>query len=235
MAHLEANQKGQRIHCPGLVGMAFEYDDWRPHLAVFMGGLSNVVGYHPQIFQLSSITPTNSSFLQLCPLLRYRILVGFPDSMCKSAPWLFRRHRCQSTLSQIIQIIINRIALLMRDKTMINRLKWGTAIFLGMVNISVYCIWIPARLQISQTYIQINEIWDRIEKVIFCLIDVAYNVYFIYLVRSRLISNGLNKYNRLFYFNIGMIFFSMSLDVSRDWLLAYQLEALSTNIFTRLS
>ncbi|KAH7322403.1 hypothetical protein B0I35DRAFT_333216, partial [Stachybotrys elegans] len=113
----------------------------------------------------------------------------------------------------IIQIIINRIALLVRDKKIVNRLKWGCAVGLGIINISVFCVWIPARLQISAQWIHVNEIWDRVEKVIFCLIDAGLNFYFIYLVRSRLIANGLTKYNGLYKFNILMIFVSMSLDI----------------------
>ncbi|KAK7920459.1 hypothetical protein PG985_008481 [Apiospora marii] len=113
----------------------------------------------------------------------------------------------------IIQIIINRISLLMRDRTVVNRMIWGCALGLGVINVSVFCIWIPARLQISPTFVHINEIWDRMEKAIFCIMDVILNVYFVYLVRSRLISNGLSKYNRLFKFNIFMIFVSMSLDI----------------------
>jgi hypothetical protein len=113
----------------------------------------------------------------------------------------------------IVQIIINRIALLMRDQTMITRIKWGTAVTIGLINISVYCIWIPARLQTSETYVHVNNIWDRIEKGIFLVIDLVLNIYFIYLVHSKLIANGLTKYNRLFQFNVAMIFISVSLDV----------------------
>ncbi|KAI0886751.1 uncharacterized protein GGS22DRAFT_199113 [Annulohypoxylon maeteangense] len=113
----------------------------------------------------------------------------------------------------LIQIIINRIALLVPDQTQIIRMKWGIGIVFGLINLSVYLIWIPARLQINETYIKINDIWDRIEKGIFCMIDVALNVYFIYLVRSGLISNGLTKYMPLFIFNIIMLTFSLSLDI----------------------
>lgn len=66
-----------------------------------------------------------------------------------------------------MQIIINRIALLVRDQHRIRRLKWIVALLLGLINISVFCIWIPARLQISKRIIFINEVWDRIEKVLF--------------------------------------------------------------------
>ncbi|KAI1103009.1 hypothetical protein F4804DRAFT_353254 [Jackrogersella minutella] len=113
----------------------------------------------------------------------------------------------------LIQIIINRIALMMEDQSQVVKVKWGVGIVFGLVNLSVYLIWIPARLQINDTYIRVNDIWDRIEKGIFCLIDCVLNIYFIYVVRSGLISNGLTKYMPLFIFNIIMLTFSLSLDV----------------------
>lgn len=123
---------------------------------------------------------------------------------------------CVLTKGQIqvlMQIIINRISLLIVYRPLAKRIKWTVAAILGVINISVFCVWIPARLQTSETFIHVNEIWDRIEKVLFCLIDGSLNVYFIYLVRSRLISNGLNKYMRLFRFNLLMIAISLSQDV----------------------
>ncbi|KAI1343720.1 hypothetical protein F5Y15DRAFT_175762 [Xylariaceae sp. FL0016] len=113
----------------------------------------------------------------------------------------------------IMQIIINRIALLMMRQEKIRVVKWGVFVVISLINISVFCIWIPARLQISEDYIHINNVWDRVEKAIFAIIDVGLNVYFIYLVRAKLISNGLTKYDRLFTFNLGMIVISLALDV----------------------
>lgn len=120
--------------------------------------------------------------------------------------WVFQIH-C------IMQIIINRIALLAISPTTVRRLKWGVFIILALINISVFCIWIPARLQISQTYIRINGIWDRIEKAIFAIIDMALNFYFVYLVRSSLISYGLTKYVTLYRFNLVMVAISLTMDV----------------------
>jgi hypothetical protein len=113
-----------------------------------------------------------------------------------------------------MQIIINRIALLIRNQHRVQRLKWIVALILGLVNVSVFCIWIPARLQISERIIFINEIWDRIEKVIFLFVDAGLNLYFIHLVRAKLIANGLTKYTVLFKFNLLMVVISLSLDVS---------------------
>lgn len=71
----------------------------------------------------------------------------------------------------------------------------------------------PASLQINETFIAVNNVWDRLEKAIICVMDTGLNLYFIYLVRSRLIANGLTKYDLLFNFNLAMIFVSVSLDV----------------------
>lgn len=113
-----------------------------------------------------------------------------------------------------MHIIINRIALIIYDGHKVVHLKLGVAILLGMVNVSVFIVWMPARLQISPSWIHFNEIWDRVEKGIFALIDLCLNLYFIYLVRSELIAHGLTKYEALYKFNIVMIFCSLSLDVS---------------------
>jgi hypothetical protein len=113
-----------------------------------------------------------------------------------------------------MQIIVNRIALLHVSPTIVRRLKWGIFSILALINISVFCIWIPARLQISQTYIDINDVWDRIEKGIFAVVDLALNLYFVYLVRSSLIAYGLNKYVVLYRFNLIMVVISISMDVS---------------------
>lgn len=49
----------------------------------------------------------------------------------------------------LLQIIINRIIVILADHERAFYMKWGVAALITAVNISVYCIWIPARLQIS--------------------------------------------------------------------------------------
>ncbi|KAH7192805.1 uncharacterized protein B0J16DRAFT_380692 [Fusarium flagelliforme] len=112
----------------------------------------------------------------------------------------------------LLQIIINRIGLLMVSKARATRLKWLVFAIILAVNISVFIIWLPARLQINDRWIWLNGIWDRVEKVIFAVVDGALNGYFIYLVRSRLIENGLTKYVPLYRMNLALIFLSLSLD-----------------------
>lgn len=101
----------------------------------------------------------------------------------------------------------------MPERHTVRWLQFGVAALITLINISVYNIWIPARLQISERYIWINEWWDRCEKVIYLLVDGALNIYYILIVKRNLISHGLVKYRRLTNFNIFIIFFSLSMDV----------------------
>ncbi|RMJ10754.1 hypothetical protein BHE90_005307 [Fusarium euwallaceae] len=113
----------------------------------------------------------------------------------------------------LIQIIINRVSLLMVVRANGTKLKWICFLILLAVNISVFCIWVPARLQISEKYIHLNEIWDRCEKVIFAIMDAALNFYFIYVVKQRLVANGLQKYTRLYQMNLFLVAISIALDI----------------------
>jgi len=112
------------------------------------------------------------------------------------------------------QIIANRIALIMVNKRKSRLLKWGLFILISLVNISVFCIWIMAHLpSASPTIVTLNGIWERIEKSFFLIIDCGLNLYFLYLVRFRLIADGLSKYWRLFYFNAAILLVSLSMDI----------------------
>lgn len=54
-------------------------------------------------------------------------------------------------LQLLMQIIINRLSIVMVDKRKAFKLKWGVALCVTLINISVFLIWIPARLQINPT------------------------------------------------------------------------------------
>ncbi|KPM38050.1 hypothetical protein AK830_g8545 [Neonectria ditissima] len=112
----------------------------------------------------------------------------------------------------LLQIIVNRCALLIHDQKFVWKVKYGVAALITAINISVYCIWIPARLQISQSYIHLNEIWDRCEKVIYLLVDAALNFLFIRIVKKNLVGLGLAKYDNLVKFNMFIICFSLGMD-----------------------
>ncbi|THZ36890.1 hypothetical protein D6C90_06870 [Aureobasidium pullulans] len=113
----------------------------------------------------------------------------------------------------LLQIIINRVGVLMLDRKRAKNLKYGVAILITLINISVYCIWVPARLQTSKTYIKLNDVWDRCEKVIYLVVDAALNWFFVRVVRRNLVKPGLKKYESLVRFNLYIIGFSLAMDV----------------------
>ncbi|OSS44969.1 hypothetical protein B5807_09170 [Epicoccum nigrum] len=113
----------------------------------------------------------------------------------------------------LLQIIINRIRVIVPDRRRSRHIMIATAVFVTMINISVFNVWIPARLQINHTYHVINEYWDRVEKFLYLFVDAALNWYFLKTVRANLISNGLTKYNRLVTFNQRIVVISLLMDV----------------------
>ena len=113
----------------------------------------------------------------------------------------------------LLQIIINRVSVLLVDRRRATQIKWGVAGLITLINISVFCIWIPARLQISEEYIRINEIWDRVEKILYLIVDASLNIYFILTVRRSRVRPGLKKYQALVKFNLLIIGLSLSMDV----------------------
>ncbi|KAI9739681.1 MAG: hypothetical protein M1834_006399 [Cirrosporium novae-zelandiae] len=110
----------------------------------------------------------------------------------------------------LLQIVINRIAIIAEDQKKTRRIKWGTAIIITAVNIAVFCIWIPAHLTppVNATY------WDRTSKVIICLVDGGLNWYFLHTVNHRLVhQHGLLKYKPLVIFNGRLMVVSISMDL----------------------
>lgn len=50
----------------------------------------------------------------------------------------------------LLQIIINRIGVLMLDRKKAANLKYGVAVLITLINISVYCIWVRNRVMFRQ-------------------------------------------------------------------------------------
>lgn len=63
------------------------------------------------------------------------------------------------------------------------------------------------------SFIRVNQVWDKITKVLIGLNDACLNFYFIMQVRRRLVANGLQKYNALARFNTHIILISVGMDV----------------------
>ncbi|GAA6007021.1 uncharacterized protein JCM10292_003432 [Rhodotorula paludigena] len=121
----------------------------------------------------------------------------------------------------LLQIIINRVNLLWSDARHQRYLKYGVAALITAINISVYCIWVPARLQLSDTYVHVNEVWDRCEKCIYLVVDACLNWLFIRVVRARLVGNGLDRYRPLVRTNQRLILLSISLDALIVGMMSY--------------
>lgn len=64
-------------------------------------------------------------------------------------------------------------------------------------------------------YVRINEVWDRISKILILLVDAGLNYYFLRTVKQRLvIQHGLTKYAPLVGFNAKLMVVSILMDVS---------------------
>ena len=115
-----------------------------------------------------------------------------------------------------MQIIINRIALIAEHRSTVRKIKWGTFVVISMINIAVFCIWIPSHTvpPVSNTFVQINEVWDKISKVLILIVDAALNWYFLRIVKIRLVDQvGLTKYKPLVAFNAKLMVVSIAMEV----------------------
>jgi hypothetical protein len=129
----------------------------------------------------------------------------------------------------LLQIIANRICILLDSDRQRNILRWLVFAIVAFINVSVFCIWLPAKLQISQRFMKINVVWDRIEKVIYFVADAALNYVFIYQVKAKLIEfGGLKKYQRLVRYNMQIIVVSLSMDILIIGMMSYPNELVYT-------
>jgi hypothetical protein len=102
----------------------------------------------------------------------------------------------------------------MTNKRKVRMLKWGLFAAVLCINVAVSVIWIPAHMPSAIPYqITLNIIFEKAEKSFFLVVDLGLNLYFLYLVRFRLIEDGLSKYWRLFHFNAAIVVLSTSMDI----------------------
>ncbi|KAJ4313581.1 hypothetical protein N0V84_009338 [Fusarium piperis] len=115
----------------------------------------------------------------------------------------------------LMQIIVNRISIIAEHRSTIFGLKWGTALIITLINIAVFCIWIPAHTvpPASELFVRINEYWDRVSKVLILLVDAGLNWYFLRTVKKRLLQqHRLKKYEPLVGFNAKLMIVSIAMD-----------------------
>jgi hypothetical protein len=111
------------------------------------------------------------------------------------------------------QIIANRLSLIMTSKRRARKLKWALFVTIAAINIAVCYIWTTAQVPSATPHqIHVNHLFEKAEKTFFLVVDLTLNLYFLYLVRFRLIADGLGKYWMLFNFNAGIVVISTSMD-----------------------
>ena len=108
----------------------------------------------------------------------------------------------------------NRVSLIMYSPVNARRLKIAVFIIITLLNIGIMVAWVPAQLQINHGFEHAIEVYHYVEKSLFLVVDGSLNLFFIYLVRTKLINPGLKKYRHLFRFNIAMVIVSISLDIT---------------------
>ncbi|KAK0213158.1 hypothetical protein DFS33DRAFT_100980 [Desarmillaria ectypa] len=113
----------------------------------------------------------------------------------------------------LMLIIVNRLCILIQNPSQRLTLKLVVIGTVSVISISTSCIWIPAELQINSTYISLNKWWDKFEKSVYLLLDMALNILFILMVKRRLVDHGLKKYDRVMRFNQRIIVVSIGMDV----------------------
>lgn len=109
----------------------------------------------------------------------------------------------------------------MVNKRRATQIKLGVFFLILLINFGVGCIWIPTALQISPKIAHINDIWDRIQKVVYLIVDAALNYYFVMTVKKRLVTHGLKKYEKLAKFNTRIVLLSVAMDVLIIGMMSY--------------
>ncbi|PNY25383.1 Uncharacterized protein TCAP_04675, partial [Tolypocladium capitatum] len=113
----------------------------------------------------------------------------------------------------LLQIIANRVGLIMVDQRKAMWLKLGLFGLVGCVNIAVGVIWTNGHMKTATPeQVHLNDHFEKAEKAFFLVTDLGLNLYFLYLVRFRLIALGLQKYWLLFKFNVAIVFLSTAMD-----------------------
>lgn len=115
----------------------------------------------------------------------------------------------------ILQLIINRLTVVVSDRVTADRVKWSVAVIITLVNIGVFSIFIPAHINPppAEIFVEINKYWDKATKFIILIIDAGLNLYFLHTVNARLVRHsGLTKYRSLVSFNVKLMTVSVLMD-----------------------
>lgn len=116
----------------------------------------------------------------------------------------------------LMQIIINRIAIIAETQEIVRMVKWGTFAIISAINLAVFIIWIPAHIvpPAHPAFVVANQYWDPTSKALILIVDAGLNWYFLRTVKVRLLAqHGLKKYEPLVGFNNKLMIVSILMDV----------------------
>ncbi|CCG83155.1 protein of unknown function [Taphrina deformans PYCC 5710] len=111
------------------------------------------------------------------------------------------------------QIIINRMCILYAYSRRPLFLRFGTFIFILMINALMIAFWLPGKLGMVTSHGSNLVFWmPRIEKILYLVMDIVLNCAFIYQIQIKLMRIGLHKYRRLIRYNMQIIALSLLCD-----------------------
>ncbi|KAI0470474.1 hypothetical protein GGR56DRAFT_146714 [Xylariaceae sp. FL0804] len=116
----------------------------------------------------------------------------------------------------LMQMIINRIAVISESQQLVSRIKWTTFVVISLINCCVFVVFIPAHLSPPPVpiLVHVNKYWDPTSKILICLVDAGLNWYFLRTVKERLVNeHGLMKYKPLVGFNAKLMVLSICMDL----------------------
>lgn len=138
----------------------------------------------------------------------------------ESTPYyLFTLHLWAVQLHCVFQIMVSRIVLIWASPSHRQFLRWGIFVWTSVLITAAFSTWIPARLQVSKTFIKLNNIFYPTIRILCLLTNLFLSVTFIQSVKKTLVANGLEKYNKLLKFNAKIMGLSLLLDTVPIFLL----------------
>ncbi|KAK4921598.1 hypothetical protein LTR66_016663, partial [Elasticomyces elasticus] len=131
--------------------------------------------------------------------------------------FLFQITLLNIELHLLVQIIINRISLLITSTSWARKIKWAAIVYVLILNIGLYIFAIPAQLQWMAPWYRGNEVWQQLEKGLICFMDIWLNWYFVYLIKTKLMVGGAastmaEKWRPLYRYSIPMAISNVLID-----------------------
>lgn len=135
----------------------------------------------------------------------------------RKAEWVFFLLLWSTQAQTYFQVMVKRISVLDVRRPRPAILRLAIAGIVLAVNITMFSVWLPLKLDHPvevDDHPPILLFWlPRVEKIMYLLIDVAINCFFLYHVKTNLMGVGFRKYCHLVSYNLKIIGLSVFCDV----------------------